>query len=92
MLTRYPALEFGSRGITTNVVAASPVPTDFGNGHLRSDPALQKLIVQGIAPGRPATPEDVTRLISGLTTTSGDWVTGQRTEASGGYSRLTPNE
>jgi NAD(P)-dependent dehydrogenase (short-subunit alcohol dehydrogenase family) len=84
MLTRYQALEFGSRGITANVVAAGAVPTDFGNGHLRSDPDLQDVIVQGTALGRLATPEDIGQLIAGLTTASGDWVTGQRIEASGG--------
>lgn len=84
VLTRYEALEFGSRGITANVVAAGPVPTDFGDGHLRSDPALQDVIVQGTSLGRLATAEDIGELIAGLTTASGDWVTGQRIEASGG--------
>ncbi len=86
VLTRYQALEFGSRGITANVVAPGGVPTDFGNGHLRSDPALQDIIVKGTALGRLATPEDIGQLIAGLTTASGDWVTGQRIEASGGVS------
>jgi NAD(P)-dependent dehydrogenase (short-subunit alcohol dehydrogenase family) len=84
VLTRYQALEFASRGITANVVAAGPVPTDFGDGHLRSDEALQHVIVQGTALGRLATPEDIGQVIVGLTTASGDWVTGQRIEASGG--------
>jgi NAD(P)-dependent dehydrogenase (short-subunit alcohol dehydrogenase family) len=84
VLTRYQALEFGSRGITANVVAAGPVPTDFGNGHLRSDQALQDVIVQGTSLGRLATADDIGELIAGLTTASGDWVTGQRIEASGG--------
>jgi NAD(P)-dependent dehydrogenase (short-subunit alcohol dehydrogenase family) len=84
MLTRYEALEFAARGITANVVAVGPVPTDFGNGHLRSDPALQEVVVQGTALGRLATPADIGQLIAGLTTASGDWVTGQRIEASGG--------
>jgi NAD(P)-dependent dehydrogenase (short-subunit alcohol dehydrogenase family) len=84
VLTRYQALEFGSRGITANVVAPGAVPTDFGGGHLRSDEALQDIVVQGTALGRLATPEDIGQLIAGLTTASGDWVTGQRIEASGG--------
>jgi NAD(P)-dependent dehydrogenase (short-subunit alcohol dehydrogenase family) len=83
-LTRYQALEFAPRGITANVIAVGPVPTDFGDGHLRSDPALQKLIVQSTALGRLATPEDIGQSIAGLTTASGAWVTGQRIEASGG--------
>jgi NAD(P)-dependent dehydrogenase (short-subunit alcohol dehydrogenase family) len=83
-LTRYQALEFGPRGITANVVAPGAVPTDFGDGHLRADPTLQQVVVQGTALGRLATPEDVGRAIAGLTTASGAWVTGQRIEASGG--------
>jgi NAD(P)-dependent dehydrogenase (short-subunit alcohol dehydrogenase family) len=84
VLTRYQALEFGSRGITANVVAAGAVPTDFGGGHLRADSALQDAIVQSTALGRLATPEDIGEAIAGLTTASGHWVTGQRIEASGG--------
>jgi NAD(P)-dependent dehydrogenase (short-subunit alcohol dehydrogenase family) len=84
VLTRYQALEFGARGITANVIAPGAVPTDFGDGHLRSDAALQQVIVQETALGRLATPEDIGQLIAGLTTASGDWVTGQRIEASGG--------
>lgn len=84
VLTRYQALEFGSRGITANVVAAGAVPTDFGGGHLRSDPALQERVIQGTALGRLATPQDIGDAIAGLTTASGHWVTGQRIEASGG--------
>ena len=81
---RYQALEFGARGITANVVAAGAVPTDFGGGHLRSDPALQEAMVQSAALGRLATPEDIGEAIAGLTTASGRWITGQRIEASGG--------
>jgi NAD(P)-dependent dehydrogenase (short-subunit alcohol dehydrogenase family) len=84
VLTRYQALEFATRGITANIVAPGAVPTDFGNGHLRSDPALQDAVVQSTALGRLARPEDVGQAIAGLTTASGGWVTGQRIEASGG--------
>jgi NAD(P)-dependent dehydrogenase (short-subunit alcohol dehydrogenase family) len=84
VLTRYQALEFGARGITANVVAPGAVPTDFGNGHVRSDPALQETLIRSTALGRLATPEDIGRAIAGLTTASGGWVTGQRIEASGG--------
>jgi NAD(P)-dependent dehydrogenase (short-subunit alcohol dehydrogenase family) len=84
VLTRYQALEFGSRGITANVVAPGAVPTDFGGGHLRSDDTLQAAVVQETALRRLATPEDIGQLIAGVTTASGDWMTGQRIEASGG--------
>ena len=83
-LTRYQALEFGSRGITANAVAAGPVPTDFGDAHLRSGPALQKIVVDGTALGRLASAEDIGEAICGIVTASGSWITGQRIEASGG--------
>lgn len=83
-LTRYQALEFADRRITANVVAPGAVPTDFGEAHLRSNPALQEMVVRNTALGRLATAEDIGDLIAGLTTASGSWVTGQRIEASGG--------
>jgi NAD(P)-dependent dehydrogenase (short-subunit alcohol dehydrogenase family) len=83
-LTRYLALELGARGITVNVVAPGAVPTDFGNGHVREDPALQELLVGQTALGRLATAEDIGLAIAGLVTTSGRWITAQRIEASGG--------
>jgi NAD(P)-dependent dehydrogenase (short-subunit alcohol dehydrogenase family) len=84
VLTRYQALEYGERGITANVVAVGAVPTDFGGGHLRSDPGLQQAVVDQTALGRLATPDDVGQAIAGLTTASGSWITGQRIEVSGG--------
>jgi NAD(P)-dependent dehydrogenase (short-subunit alcohol dehydrogenase family) len=84
VLTRYQALEYGERGITANVLAVGPVPTDFGNGHLRSNPNLQEVMVDLAALKRLATPEDIGQAIAGLTTASGNWITGQRIEASGG--------
>lgn len=84
VLTRYQALELAGRGITANVVAPGAVPTDFGDGHLRGDEALQQMVVGRTALGRLATPEDIGRAVAGLVTASGGWVTGQRIEASGG--------
>lgn len=84
VLTRYQALEYGERGITANVIAAGAVPTDFGNGNLRSDPGLQRAMIDLAALKRLATPEDIGQAIAGLTTASGQWITGQRIEASGG--------
>jgi NAD(P)-dependent dehydrogenase (short-subunit alcohol dehydrogenase family) len=83
-LTRYQALELAPRGITANVVAPGTVPTDFGDGHLRNDPALQELVVGQTALGRLATPQDIGAAIAGLAVHSGGWITGQRIEASGG--------
>ncbi|MGH2860613.1 MAG: SDR family NAD(P)-dependent oxidoreductase [Solirubrobacteraceae bacterium] len=84
VLTRYQAVEYGTRGITANTLAVGAVPTDFGGGHLRSNPELQEMMIQAAALKRLATPEDVAAAITGLSTASGTWITGQRIEASGG--------
>src|SRR6202044_1630254 len=84
VLTHYQALEYGERGITANVLAVGAVPTDFGNGNLRSNPDLQKAMIDLAALKRLATPEDIGQAIAGLTPASGPWITGQRIEASGG--------
>jgi NAD(P)-dependent dehydrogenase (short-subunit alcohol dehydrogenase family) len=84
VLTRYQALEYGERRTTANVVAAGAVPTDFGGGHLRSDPSLQQAMIDSAALRRLAAPEDIGSAIAGLATASGSWITGQRIEASGG--------
>jgi NAD(P)-dependent dehydrogenase (short-subunit alcohol dehydrogenase family) len=84
VLTHYQALEYGDRGITANVVAVGAVPTDFGNGNLRSNPDLQKAMIDLAALKRLATPGDIGQAIAGLTTASGTWITGQRIEAAGG--------
>ena len=65
-------------------MAAGAVPTDFGDGHLSSDPDLQKVMIDSAALRRLATPEDIGSAIAGLATASGSWITGQRIEASGG--------
>jgi NAD(P)-dependent dehydrogenase (short-subunit alcohol dehydrogenase family) len=84
VLTRYQAVEYAGRGITANTVAVGAVPTDFGNGHLRSTPELQKQMIEAAALHRLATAQDIGEAIAGLSTASGTWVTGQRIEASGG--------
>ena len=84
VLTQYQALEYGDRGITANAIAVGAVPTDFGNGNLRSNPDLQKVLIDLTALKRLATPEDIGLAVAGLATASGTWITGQRIEASGG--------
>lgn len=52
---------------------------------LRGLRALQQAIVQRTALHRLAAPQDIGRLIAAVTTGAGDWMTGQRIEASGGF-------
>jgi NAD(P)-dependent dehydrogenase (short-subunit alcohol dehydrogenase family) len=82
--TRYLAKELGSRGIRANVVAPGAVMTDFGNGHLRNDESLQKMVSSITALGRPGVAEDIGGVIAFLCTEDARWVNAQRIEASGG--------
>jgi len=83
-LTRYLAKELGSRGIRANVVAPGAVLTDFGNGHLRNDEALQKIVSSITALGRPGVAEDIGGVVAFLCTEDARWVNAQRIEVSGG--------
>jgi NAD(P)-dependent dehydrogenase (short-subunit alcohol dehydrogenase family) len=82
--TRYLAKEFGSRGIRANVVAPGAIMTDFGNGRLRNDPELQKIISAITSLGRPGVAEDIGGVVAFLCTEDARWVNGQRIEVSGG--------
>ena len=82
--TRYLAKEYGPRGIRANVVAPGAIMTDFGGGHVRSNPELQKMISSITALGRPGVAEDIGGVVAFLCTEDARWVNGQRIEASGG--------
>jgi NAD(P)-dependent dehydrogenase (short-subunit alcohol dehydrogenase family) len=82
--TRYLAKELGSRGIRANVVAPGAIMTDFGNGRLRNDQELQKVISAITALGRPGVAEDIGGVVAFLCTEDARWVNGQRIEVSGG--------
>jgi NAD(P)-dependent dehydrogenase (short-subunit alcohol dehydrogenase family) len=83
-LTRYLAKELGSRGIRANVIAPGAILTDFGNGHLRNDEGLQKMVSSITALGRPGVAEDIGGVVAFLCTEDARWVNAQRIEVSGG--------
>lgn len=82
--TRYLAKELGSRGIRANVVAPGAIMTDFGDGHLRNDESLQKMVSSVTALGRPGVAEDIGGVVAFLCTDDARWVNAQRVEVSGG--------
>lgn len=84
VLTRYMALELGSRGIAVNVVAPGGVETDFGGGILRDNEEVRQYAISQTALGRVGQPEDISGLIATLLSAGTHWVNGQRIEASGG--------
>jgi NAD(P)-dependent dehydrogenase (short-subunit alcohol dehydrogenase family) len=84
VMTRYMALELGSRGITANVVAPGAVATDFSGGIIRDTPAYQEKLAEITALGRHAVADDIGPVIASILGDDHHWVTGQRIEASGG--------
>lgn len=83
-LTRYLAKELGPRGIGVNVVAPGAIETDFGGGHVRDTPEVNKTIAAATALGRVGLPEDIGGVVAFLLTEDGRWINGQRIEVSGG--------
>jgi NAD(P)-dependent dehydrogenase (short-subunit alcohol dehydrogenase family) len=84
VFTRYLAKELGPRQITANVVAPGPTQTDFSGGLVRDNPAVNKMISQMTALGRPGVPDDIGPMIASLLSDENHWVNAQRIEVSGG--------
>lgn len=83
-LTLYMAKEFGSRGITANVVAPGAIETDFLGGAVRDMPDLNRQFADMTALGRTGVPDDIGPMVASLLAPGNRWVTAQRIEVSGG--------
>lgn len=80
----YMAKEFGSRGITVNMVAPGAIETDFMGGAVRDREDINKMIAGNTALGRVGVPDDIGPMISSLLSEKNRWVNAQRIEVSGG--------
>lgn len=83
-LTRYLAVELGSRGIAVNTVAPGAIETDFGGGVVRDNAQVNKHIASVTALGRVGRPDDIGGVVAFLCTEDAKWVNAQRIEVSGG--------
>lgn len=83
-LTRYQAVEFGSRKIRVNSVAPGAIETDFGGGFVRDNKELNDMISNMTPLGRVGKPDDIGSVVGFLCSDESKWVNGQRIEASGG--------
>lgn len=81
-LTRYMAVEFADRKIRVNVVAPGPIATSFSG--LDDNVEQQGVLADYAALGRIGQPEDVAKVTVALAIESGEFVTAQRVEVSGG--------
>ncbi|GLV53357.1 short-chain dehydrogenase [Dictyobacter sp. S3.2.2.5] len=84
VLTRYMAVELGSRGIAVNTVAPGPIATDFGGGMVRDNEAVNQRLSSQTALGRVGQAQDIGGVVASLLSEEMGWVNGQKIEASGG--------
>ncbi len=85
-LTRYQALELGTRGISVNALAPGAIETDFGGGAVRDNKAIHDRIANETALGRVGLPDDIGGAIAAILSPGTNWINGQRIEVSGGVS------
>lgn len=84
-LTRYQALELGSRKIRVNTVAPGAIETDFGGGIVRDNKEVNNIIAGGTALGRVGLPDDIGSVVAFLCSNDAKFINAQRIEVSGGY-------
>ena len=82
-LTRYLALELGTRRITVNVIAPGAIETDFGNGNVRDNADLNAMIASRTPLGRVGLPDDIGGAVAVLLSDEAGWINGKRIEVSG---------
>lgn len=84
-LTRYQALELGSRKIRVNSVAPGAIETDFGGGAVRDIAEYNQGIASQTSLGRVGLPDDIGSVVAFLCSDDSKWINAQRIEVSGGF-------
>ena len=84
-LSRYQALELGSRKIRVNSVAPGAIETDFGSGAVRDNSDLNQMLASQTALRRVGLPDDIGTVVAFLCSEDSKWINAQRIEVSGGF-------
>lgn len=84
-LSRYQAVELGSRKIRVNSVAPGAIETDFGGGAVRDNAQYNQMISSQTALGRVGLPDDIGSVVAFLCSDDSKWINAQRIEVSGGF-------
>lgn len=84
-LSRYQALELGSRKIRVNSIAPGAIETDFGGGAVRDVSDLNQHLASETALGRVGLPDDIGSVVAFLCSDDSKWINAQRIEVSGGF-------
>ncbi|OXB07755.1 SDR family NAD(P)-dependent oxidoreductase [Flavobacterium pectinovorum] len=84
-LSKYQALELGSRKIRVNSVAPGAIETDFGGGAVRDISDLNNHLASETALSRVGLADDIGSVIAFLCSEDSKWINAQRIEVSGGF-------
>ncbi|MDF5890246.1 SDR family oxidoreductase [Pseudomonas syringae pv. syringae] len=84
VLTRYMAVELGSRQIRVNAIAPGAIATDFGGGAVRDNKDVNAYVAQGIALGRVGLPDDIGGAVAAILSDDMAWANGTTFDISGG--------
>ncbi|MBX8484832.1 SDR family NAD(P)-dependent oxidoreductase [Pseudomonas cichorii] len=84
VLTRYMAVELGSRQIRVNAIAPGAIATDFGGGVVRDNKDVNASVAQGIALGRVGLPDDIGSAVAAILSDDMAWANGTTFDISGG--------
>jgi len=84
-LSRYQAVELGSRKIRVNSIAPGAIETDFGGGAVRDSAEYNQAISSQTALGRVGLPDDIGSVVAFLCSDDSKWINAQRIEVAGGF-------
>ncbi|KPN91385.1 MULTISPECIES: SDR family NAD(P)-dependent oxidoreductase [Pseudomonas] len=84
VLTRFMAVELGSRRIRVNAIAPGAIATDFGGGAVRDNKDVNAYVAQGIALGRVGLPDDIGGAVAAILSDDMAWANGTTFDISGG--------
>jgi len=84
VMTRYMAIELGSRQIRVNAIAPGAIETDFGGGTVRDNKDINAYVAQGIALGRVGLPDDIGAAVAAILSDDMAWANGTTFDISGG--------
>lgn len=84
VMTRYMAIELGSRQIRVNAIAPAAIATDFSGGVVRDNQDVNAYVAQGIALGRVGQPDDIGSAVAAILSDDMAWTNGTTFDISGG--------
>lgn len=84
VITRYLAVELGSRQIRVNAIAPGAIATDFGGGVVRDNEDVNAYVAKGIALGRVGLPDDIGGAVAAILSDDLAWANGTTFDISGG--------